>query len=53
MCLSYTPGTILFSLKENGHAVKEDGIKILSTIMNDDLCLKTMKISSNQHSIVK
>lgn len=21
------PGTILFSLKENGHAVKEDGIK--------------------------
>ena len=27
MCLSYAPGTILFSLKENGHAVKGDGIK--------------------------
>ena len=25
--------------------LKEDGIKIFSTIMNDDLCLKTMKIS--------
>ena len=27
MCLSYTPGTILFSLKENGHALQGDGIK--------------------------
>ena len=25
--------------------LKEDGIKILSTIINDDLCLKKMKIS--------
>ena len=25
--------------------LKEDGIKILSTIINDDLCFKKMKIS--------